>query len=108
MTQALKPCPFCGGNKIFEIWHGQFDSSHGAMCQDCGATCSKLNWNTRPTLAEPKKNYADKVLDFLIPVNTEPVKIGKWCKGHRNGGTVTQYLLPCDICDNLKLAQGEK
>jgi hypothetical protein len=107
MTQALKPCPFCGGNKITEIWHGQFDSSHGAMCQDCGATCSKLNWNTRP---KPQviytSEYSEKVKEFITYKDYK--KISKWCSGHRNGGTVTQYLLPCDICDNLKLAQGEK
>lgn len=121
MAQALKPCPFCGCNHInsYEIQDDYGDIVWLVLCGDenCGVSFSNSNqadsesrWNTRTVITEKKlfnSSYADKVLQSILPIHMGPAKNAKWCTGHRNGGTISQYLLPCDICGNLKLTQGE-
>lgn len=52
MTDILKPCPFCGSNKII------IDEDDGITCPNCGAYIDRVSveedacladiWNTRP------------------------------------------------------------
>jgi hypothetical protein len=52
MSDALKPCPFCGGTDVREYRHfGDDPPTTYKQCHDCSAMgpddCEGLNWNTR-------------------------------------------------------------
>jgi hypothetical protein len=49
MNNELKPCPFCGCDKILtaeETWMD--DYSVVVYCNDCGVSLPKSAWNNRP------------------------------------------------------------
>src|SRR5687768_2457407 len=69
LREALKPCPFCGGNDIRFDKHHSYNYSHpdfkfhwSMCCYNCGATFPNryrkellvAAWNTRAALAQPE------------------------------------------------------
>lgn len=54
MNDKLKPCPFCGGEKVRFAYLGTTES-HAICCENCGAESNEFDteeeaieaWNTR-------------------------------------------------------------
>ena len=82
MSDELKPCPFCDGDK-FVI--GIVGGENYVWCKKCGARCeghktingAKEKWNTRP-IEKWWSDYADKLVEALpsdfLPKDIENIR----------------------------------
>lgn len=87
MASELKPCPFCGSNRVSFRTTPDMDTNgqfHSISCNDCGAgsrekyaveTCPlfyeelRIAWNTRPAPAATDKGL--KTIGFVPPMFVE-------------------------------------
>lgn len=66
VTQALLPCPFCGGEAAIDGTRYGYPASHWAKCSNCGSCTTEYTnrasaaraWNTRATEASTAARIA--------------------------------------------------
>ena len=74
MSEELRPCPFCGGERVELICMGtRDDDPHLVECDDCDATASGMdreeavaNWNRR----------AERTCQIVVSVDRSPASYG--------------------------------
>jgi hypothetical protein len=65
-TEALKPCPFCGGKCDPEGWIGDKKRS-GPACDDCGSAAETVAiWNTRAAELSAQESKPVDPLTFTV------------------------------------------
>jgi Lar family restriction alleviation protein len=99
-TEALKPCPFCGGRPGFTQMgddHGDDNAYNFVICTDCGATCANIDtrpeadcveaWNRRAALAA--QQVPEPTTD-----ETNPVYRRGWSAGYKHGAWQAKNCAP--------------
>jgi Lar family restriction alleviation protein len=95
VTQALEPCPFCGGVARIETTRHQHPPSHWVECAECealsGEYASKASavaaWNTRTAHSGEGRDYAE-AFDILVDVQSALVLTADYS----DGATVSSFV----------------
>ena len=90
MSENLKPCPFCGGEAVFEEENNT--SSVKIVCKSCGASTL---WT-----AKPVQNYIIDKWNSRSRKRTTQIKSCPFCGGNGNlwQAMDSMYIIQCMNC----------